>query len=166
MGNQFSGRYRYTFKVRLVIDGSAQPNPGIGGIGVIIQDPTSGYMKEYSLCIGDRFTNNQCELAACVFGLRQLRYPKNTDLEIVTDSQLVIGFGSKGWTPKANHELIAEMRRRLKEIYRISWTKVAGHRPEIDVLHAMHDRADDLARQAVQTRHQALQAMEEARFVR
>lgn len=82
-------------KVVIFTDGSANPNPGVGGYGVILK--FKEYVKELSggFC---KTTNNRMEIVACVEGLRALK--QKSEVVIFSDSQYVVNSISKGWAKK------------------------------------------------------------------
>ena len=89
--------------IKMWVDGSAEPNPGPGGWGVVaILD--NGEEKR----VGDSLehvTNNQAELVACLKGIQLFTRPGDK-VEIYSDSKYVIGVASKGWKAKKNRDLI------------------------------------------------------------
>jgi ribonuclease HI len=89
-------------------------------------------------------TNNVAELTAIVRAAQWA--PRDVTLVIHTDSQYSIGVLQKNWKAKANQELIEGAKRVLRERdARIVY--VPGHQGV-----ALNERADALAREAVQTR--------------
>jgi len=95
-------------------DGSAQPNPGHAGYGVVIESP-DGSTQELSRYIGET-TNNRAELTAVIVAMEAL--PVGAPVEICGDSQYVLegirswrhGWKKRGWrksnkTPVENPDL-------------------------------------------------------------
>ncbi len=81
--------------IELHSDGGAEPNPGKGGFGVILQ--YKGKQKEFFK--GYEFTtNNRMELMGVIFGLEQLKTKSN--VQVFTDSKYVIDGITKGWAEK------------------------------------------------------------------
>jgi len=75
--------------IKLFVDGSATPNPGLGGIGFVLYDDDKQIMHGYTF-LGENITNNQAEFLAVVhslFHVINVFQPK--ELEINTDSEIV-----------------------------------------------------------------------------
>jgi len=76
-------------KLIIYTDGGARGNPGPAAIGVVIGD------KIYGEAIGET-TNNVAEYKAIIFALKKAKHligshnAKNTDLEIYSDSELIV----------------------------------------------------------------------------
>jgi ribonuclease HI len=124
-------------------DGACSGNPGPAGAGVVLVSP-DGKSHELTEYLGEA-TNNVAELTAI---LRALEWAPHEARAIVvrTDSQYAIGVLQKGWKAKANQELVERAKeavraRRARLVY------VPGHQGV-----ALNERADQLAREAVQTR--------------
>lgn len=121
-------------------DGACTGNPGPAGLGVVVIDGTQ--RKEHAEYLGHG-TNNIAELTAVLRGLDMV-----TDTErpvrVYTDSSYSIGVLSMNWKAKANVELVAEIRDRLRAFRDVKFVKVAGHAgiPE-------NERCDQLARGAI-----------------
>jgi len=123
-------------------DGSASPNPGPCGIGVVILD--RGERREISEYLGDG-TNNIAELTAVLRGLESIAPgERGRPVLLHTDSEYSIGVLSLGWKPKKNVELIAELRQLMGDFPRLRLVKVPAHAgvPE-------NERCDQLAAAAV-----------------
>ena len=137
--------------VRLIVDGSALGNPGLGGWACIIKHGT----RESVLTGSEpQSTNNRMEMIAALRGLQALKEP--CEVEVLTDSeylhrgmtQLVAKWKVNGWRassgkPVLNRELWIELESAAapQEVRR---TWIPGHGPE----EPDHNRADSLARQA------------------
>ena len=124
-------------------DGACSGNPGPAGAGVVAVSP-DGKAHELVEYLGEA-TNNVAELTAI---LRALEWIPATARAVVvrTDSQYAIGVLQKGWKAKANQELVS----RAKDVVRARHAHlvyVPGHQGV-----ALNERADALAREAVQTR--------------
>jgi ribonuclease HI len=129
-------------------DGACSGNPGPMGIGVVVID--GGARRELGEYLGVG-TNNIAELVAIERGLdlvaeggKDGEGDRDRRIRVYTDSSYSIGLLSQGWKAKANQELVARIRARLKDFPRVEFVKVAGHAgvPE-------NERCDELARQAV-----------------
>jgi ribonuclease HI len=127
-------------------DGACTGNPGPAGSGVVVRLP-DGRVIEASRALG-RATNNIGELTAIDMALEVLeREGVATDARVAvfTDSTYAIGVLTKGWKAKANVELIADLKARLRAWRNAEVHWVAGH-----VGVAENERADALAREGVE----------------
>ena len=129
-------------------DGACSGNPGPMGIGVVVID--GGARRELGEYLGVG-TNNIAELVAIERGLdlvaeggKDGKGDRDRRIRVYTDSSYSIGLLSQGWKAKANQDLVARIRARLKDFPRVEFVKVAGHAgvPE-------NERCDELARQAI-----------------
>lgn len=78
--------------MKLIIntDGGARGNPGPAGIGVAIRDAeTEKTLEEHAVYLG-RTTNNQAEYRAVILGLERALALGAKEVEIVTDSELLV----------------------------------------------------------------------------
>lgn len=121
-------------------DGACKGNPGPTGAGCVVKLP-DGRRIERHAALGQG-TNNIGELAAVGLALEVLDengVDKAVLVNILTDSKYAIGVLSQGWKAKANTELIAGLKLRLKaRKTKLHW--VAGHTGVAD-----NERADTLA---------------------
>jgi len=75
-------------------DGAARGNPGLSGIGVLIE--YDGGKKEYSEFIGQSRTNNEAEYEALVFALKKAKQiagkekSRNLVVNCYADSELMV----------------------------------------------------------------------------
>ncbi|MEC7518916.1 MAG: ribonuclease H [Myxococcota bacterium] len=124
-------------------DGACSGNPGPAGLGVLILDGDDS--RELSEYLGEG-TNNVGELTAILRAASELA---GTDkpVRIYTDSQYSIGVLTKGWKPKKNKELIRDVKAALAQIDDVVLHYVPGHAG-----HDFNEKADQLAREAVETR--------------
>lgn len=77
-------------KLKINTDGGARGNPGPAGIGVVIQDAETGeILEEHAEYLG-KTTNNQAEYRAVLLGLERAIVLGATEVEIVTDSELLV----------------------------------------------------------------------------
>lgn len=90
-------------KILIYTDGSCLGNPGFGGYGAIILD----HEKEIILKGGEeKTTNNRMELRAIIEALRwTAKYCTATEVQIFSDSNLMIQSITKGWKRKKNLDL-------------------------------------------------------------
>jgi ribonuclease HI len=129
-------------------DGACSGNPGPMGIGiVVVADRQRAERGEY-LGVG---TNNIAELTAISRGLdlaAELAPDRARPIRIYSDSSYALGLLGKGWKAKANQDLVASLRDQLATFPRVKLVKVAGHAGVHN-----NERCDQLARQAVISRH-------------
>jgi ribonuclease HI len=125
-------------------DGACSGNPGPAGLGVVLLD--GDRREELSEYLGTG-TNNIAELTAILRVAERLRGAPARPVHIYTDSSYAIGLLSKGWKAKANQALVAEVRAALRRLAAVTLHYVPGHAGV-----PLNERADALARQAVQTR--------------
>lgn len=137
--------------VVIYTDGACSGNPGPGGWGAILS--FGAHRKE--LKGGElHTTNNRMELMAAISALDALTKPCDVDLH--TDSQYVRngistwihGWKKNGWKtadkkPVKNVDLWQKLDAALKE-HKVRWHWVKGHAG-----HPMNERADELAREAI-----------------
>ena len=82
-------------------DGGCDPNPGIGGYGIIIKNNTTQDKKEREIKQGFiRSTNNRMELRAVIRALNEI--PKEASVKLYTDSTYVVNH-VKGSDKKNNN---------------------------------------------------------------
>lgn len=124
-------------------DGACSGNPGPAGLGVHVRD--GARIVELSEFLGEG-TNNIAELMAILRGL-ELVGERGARIAVMTDSEYSLGLLTKGWKPKKNQELVAELRALASEFKDLTFIKVAGHAGI-----AGNERADVLARRAIETR--------------
>lgn len=131
--------------IRCFTDGGCQGNPGPAGSGLLVKFP-DGRVVEQSRALGIA-TNNIGELTAIEMALDVLAaegVEPGAEVVIFSDSQYARGVLTLGWKAKANVELIATIRQKLRARpgARLEW--VAGHvgLPE-------NERADQLASRGV-----------------
>jgi ribonuclease HI len=126
--------------IHIYTDGASSGNPGPSGIGVVLR--YGDRCKEISEYIGTA-TNNIAELTAIQRGLAAVRQ-KHLPVRLHTDSGYALGMLSLNWKPKANHALIAAIRKSMAEFRDLKLIKVRGHQGIAD-----NERADKLATSAI-----------------
>jgi ribonuclease HI len=124
-------------------DGACSGNPGPAGLGIVLVGPDGKRLEGYEY-LGSA-TNNVAELTAILRAAELV--PVGEAAVVHTDSQYSIGVLTKGWKAKANQELIANVKSALAT--RRGWQirYVPGHAGV-----PLNERADELAREAVQRR--------------
>lgn len=124
-------------------DGACSGNPGPAGLGVHVRE--GGRVRELSEFIGQG-TNNIAELLAIHRGLEMIE-DRASAVAVMSDSEYSLGLLTKGWKPKKNQEIVAELRALVATFSRLTFVKVAGH-AGIEG----NERADLLARRAIEAR--------------
>ncbi len=109
--------------IRIYTDGASSNNPGPSGIGVLLLYKEN--RKEISEHIGDA-TNNIAELTAIHRALCALKR-QDLPVRIFTDSSYAIGLLTQEWTPRANQDLVNEIKTMIREYADIALIKVKGH---------------------------------------
>ena len=76
-------------KVLIFTDGGAEPNPGPGAIGVVIQNQQGETIATISRSVGT-VTNNQAEYMAVIAALEKALSLGYNDVEMRADSELIV----------------------------------------------------------------------------
>lgn len=82
-------------KIIIYIDGGSRGNPGPSALGAVFCNQKGQTIQEYSEYLGEA-TNNEAEYKACIFALKKFKalfgkkLAKNTDIEIKSDSELLV----------------------------------------------------------------------------
>lgn len=146
-------------------DGACQGNPGPAGLGAVLL--YNDQICELSEYLGHG-TNNIAELTAILRAIDAALNviepapqtstvstpptpPLAIPVTIYTDSTYAIGILTKDWQAKANTELVAHIRTRLRQLIRhtrVSLKYVRGHSGI-----PLNEAADQLARQAITNKH-------------
>ena len=136
--------------VEIYTDGACSGNPGPGGWGAILR--YNGLEKELSG--GERdTTNNRMEMMAAIAGLEALK--KASTVKIYTDSKYVQqgvsewmeGWKKKGWPAKIKNQDLWKRLDVLIQKHDVKFIWIKGHAG-----HPENERADELARRAIQKR--------------
>lgn len=120
-------------------DGSAHPNPGPGGFGVVVCDDGGNILDAYAHQ-QDRTTNNEQELKAILYVL--IKYGKlyptpivysDSSYAINTYSMWMYSWANRGWIKSDNKipenlDLIKTYYNLCSQGYRIDLRKVPGHK--------------------------------------
>ncbi len=130
-------------EILVYADGACSGNPGPAGLGVVML--WEKHRKELSEYVGHG-TNNVAELLAIQRACEAVE-DVSTPVRIYTDSSYSIGVVTKNWKPKANKELVADVRRAVSRLSDVALIHVRGHAGVL-----WNERADELARQAVESR--------------
>jgi ribonuclease HI len=125
-------------------DGACSGNPGPAGCGFLVIG-LDGERREGFEFLG-KATNNIAELTAILRGVEAVA-DLIAPVRVHTDSSYAIGVLQKGWRAKANVELIATIRIELARRPGVHLVYVPGHAGV-----PLNERADELAREAIQRR--------------
>jgi ribonuclease HI len=134
--------------IEIYIDGSSKGNPGPGGAGIVIKDAfTQEILRTQGIPLG-QVTNNQAEFLALKYALTELktRDLSGSAVNILTDSQLVVGIFSQNWKARANLELVMQIRELIREFPHLTFAYVRGHNGNPG-----NELADSLAQKAAET---------------
>jgi ribonuclease HI len=134
--------------IEIYIDGSSKGNPGPGGAGVVIKDAsTQEILSTHGIPLG-HVTNNQAEFLALKYALTELktRALAECPINILTDSQLVVGIFSQNWKARANLDLVLEIRELIRDFPHLTFAYVRGHNGNPG-----NELADSLAQKAAET---------------
>ncbi|MFA6584491.1 MAG: ribonuclease HI family protein [Elusimicrobiaceae bacterium] len=77
-------------KLRINIDGACRGNPGPGASAVVVKDDTGKIIMEKGVFLGFETTNNKAEFTALKVALECAKELKGTEVEIRSDSQLLV----------------------------------------------------------------------------
>lgn len=133
-------------RLEVYTDGACEPNPGHGGVGVVLVDADLRQEVERAWSyIGAYVTNNIAEYKALLLGLqRSIEYAPDA-VTLFSDSQLVLNQVSGFWKTKRSH--LAPLRDSIRE--------TAARLPNVSYRHLSIREsegiaiADELSRQAV-----------------
>jgi ribonuclease HI len=134
--------------IDVYIDGSSKGNLGPGGAGIVIQNKaTQERIGIHGIPLG-YVTNNQAEFLALKHALIELKTQRlsHEPVNILTDSQLVVGIFSQNWKARANLELVMVIRDLLTEFPQLTFGYVRGHNGN----HG-NELADSLAEEAAES---------------
>jgi ribonuclease HI len=133
--------------IEVYVDGSSKGNPGPGGAGVVIQNDDGQTISVHGIPLG-YVTNNQAEFLALKHALMELKNQglSHDPVNILTDSQLVVGIFSQNWKARANLALVIEIRDLLKEFPQLTFAYVKGHNGNQG-----NELADSLAQEAAES---------------
>ena len=122
-------------------DGGARGNPGPAGIGVVLEDDSGDVIGEVAEAIGVA-TNNVAEYKALIAGLELAQAKGVTDLQIHSDSELVVNQINGEWKIKndALRRLAVQARRLMRNFEKVGISHVRRE---------MNSDADKLANQAM-----------------
>lgn len=136
-------------KIEIYTDGACSGNPGPGGWGAILR--WQGKEKELSGAEHET-TNNRMELMAAISALEAVKRPLPIDL--YTDSVYVqqginswiAGWKAKGWPARIKNQDLWKRLDQVVQQHDVTFHWIKGHAG-----HPENERADELARKAIQT---------------
>jgi ribonuclease HI len=110
--------------INIWCDGACVPNPGTGGYAAIVldYDDTSFVVMGYE----EETTNNRMEMMAVLASLEEVEYDNIIEINLHSDSQLIVGTMSQGWGSSANLDLWDKIKK-LNSKLNVNWIKVKGH---------------------------------------
>lgn len=125
----------------LWIDGTAWPNPGKIGLGIVLRSP-DGNARCLSIPLGTSGCNNEAELQALAHGLSTARSVGANTLRVVSDSDFVVrhSLGDIRTRTARLQRLVDEIRHAMTAFTEIRLEWVPRHR---------NQEADRLARSAL-----------------
>jgi ribonuclease HI len=129
-------------RTRLYTDGAARGNPGPAGAGAVIVNPDGHIVAKVGKFLGDS-TNNVAEYMGLILGLKRAKAMGIRELEVLSDSELVVKQLAGDYAVKAEHllPLHDEVKALLKAF---SWIQVRHiPREENAQADAMSNRAID-----------------------
>jgi len=135
-----SRRRRRAAAIKVWTDGACFGNPGPSAAGALLK--YKGREKELSRYLGEG-TNNTAELEAIRLALLAVK-DRSIPVDLHTDSAYSLGVLTMGWRPKANREMVAEIRALVRSFDDLRILKVKGHAGVEE-----NERVDELAKAAI-----------------
>ncbi|HEX5393566.1 MAG TPA: ribonuclease HI family protein [Rhodocyclaceae bacterium] len=125
----------------LSVDGTAWPNPGKIGLGVVLRSP-DGTTLQQSIPLGRSGCNNEAELRALCLGLETAKTAGVSTLVVMSDSDFVVRHSRGEMTTQTAHlqALVNQAQRLMAGFAKVELTWVPRHR---------NTEADRLARGAL-----------------
>ena len=129
-------------RTRLFTDGAARGNPGPAGAGAVIVSPDGHIVAKIGKFLGDS-TNNVAEYMGLILGLKRAKAMGIKELEVLSDSELLVRQLNGEYAVKADHllPLHQEAQALLKTFPEIALRHIA--REENAQADAMSNRAID-----------------------
>lgn len=125
--------------IQIFTDGSSLGNPGPGGFCAIIKKETKTYIVKGG---ENHTTNNRMEMSAIIAGLYYVhkKITRELNVEVFSDSSLIIETMRKGWRRKKNLDLWAKLDSIAAKFDKIKWHWIRGHAG-----HKENTKADHIA---------------------
>lgn len=89
-------------RTRLFTDGAARGNPGPAGAGAVLLSPEGHVVAKVGKFLGDT-TNNVAEYTGLILGLKRARAMGIKELDVLSDSELMVKQLSGEYAVKAEH---------------------------------------------------------------
>jgi ribonuclease HI len=89
-------------RTRLYTDGAARGNPGPAGAGAVIVNPDGHIVAKVGKFLGES-TNNVAEYTALILGLKRAKAMGIKELEVLSDSELMVKQLAGDYAVKADH---------------------------------------------------------------
>jgi len=89
-------------RTRLYTDGAARGNPGPAGAGAVIVNPDGHIVAKVGKFLGEQ-TNNVAEYTALILGLKRAKAMGIKELEVLSDSELMVKQLAGDYAVKADH---------------------------------------------------------------
>ena len=129
-------------KVSLYVDGSVDPNPGIGGWSAILIADNKKIGKEICGYVKKETTNNRMELFSILQGLLAIKKPEVAKVTVFSDSQWAVNaISNSTWKIKKNLDILEKIKEALslfKNPVEFVWVK--GHSDNL-----FNEKCDELA---------------------
>lgn len=127
-------------------DGGCNPNPGIGGYGIIIKNNATQDKDEIKQGFKES-TNNRMELLAVIEALRKI--PEESSVKLYTDSTYVVNHVN-GNDKRSNNEDLWESFDKVRKGIKldIEWVKGYKKAEITDEIHMNNKRCDTLVHEA------------------
>ncbi|MFH1530794.1 MAG: RNase H family protein [Pseudomonadota bacterium] len=133
-------RRRRPAAIKAWTDGACFGNPGPSAAGALLRFKKRE--KELSVYLGEG-TNNTAELEAIRLALLAIK-DRHLPVDLHTDSSYALGVLTLGWRPKANREMVSEIRELVRSFDDLRIIKVKGHAGVEE-----NERVDVLAKRAI-----------------
>ena len=119
-------------KAKLWTDGGARGNPGPAAYGYVLQAEDGTVLAAHGEAIGIA-TNNVAEYSALIAGLEKAVEAGVNELEVVSDSELLVKQmrGEYKVKNEALRELAARASRLARQVGRVRWTAVRREHNEL-----------------------------------
>jgi ribonuclease HI len=119
-------------RARLHTDGGARGNPGPAAFGYVLEDEDGAVLEAHGEAIGVA-TNNVAEYSALVAGLRRAAELGVDELEVVSDSELMVKQMNGEYRVKneALRDLNAEAARLARRLRRVTYRAVRREHNEL-----------------------------------
>ncbi len=131
-------------RTRLYTDGAARGNPGPAGAGAVIVNPQGHIVAKVGKFLGDS-TNNVAEYMGLILGLRRAKAMGIKELDIFSDSELLVKQLNGDYAVKADH---------LRPLHDEAKTLLKGfsHAPVRHIPREENAQADAMSNRAIDER--------------